>query len=387
MSERRRIIFLADNGGMGGAERSLILLLRYLNGSAYEKILICPPGDLSEEAKRYAEVLTMPMRLLSLKRPLPYISFACRLCGRVRELGADIIHCNSIPALQWGAVLGGILGVPVVAHWRDIRLRERRVGRLRFLLRAFSPRVRHIAISQAVKRAMVENGIREDAISVVYNGVDLEDFISTEARSVRREFGIPPDEFLVGMVGRIETWKGHLTLLEAVARLSDIPLKLMIVGGAEISSDINLLERIRYRVSELNLDSKVIVTGYRRDVERLISSLDAVVVPSEGEPFGRVVIEGMAAGKPVIGTRSGGIPEIIVDGVTGFLVPPKDHEAIAQKLRELHENPQMARAMGEAGRERVAENFTAQRYVRGIEEIYDSILSTSPRHSRDKGGH
>jgi glycosyltransferase involved in cell wall biosynthesis len=136
-------------------------------------------------------------------------------------------------------------------------------------------------------------------------------------------------------------------------------------------------KRLKSLVRSLDIDDKIIFTGFRSDIPRFISAFDIVVLASsEPEPFGLVVIEGMAAGKPVIATASGGILDIIEDGVNGLLVPCKDSKAMAEAILEIVFNKDKAQRMGLAARRRVAERFTMERQIKAVEELYDSLLGT-----------
>ena len=128
-------------------------------------------------------------------------------------------------------------------------------------------------------------------------------------------------------------------------------------------------------VKSLHIEDKIIFTGFRRDVSILILALDVVVhASSTPEPFGLVVIEGMAAGKPIVATAAGGILDIVEDGVNGLLVPPKDAKALSRAILQIMSNPDRAKQMGVAARRRVAEKFTVQHQVKAVQELYDTIL-------------
>ena len=188
----------------------------------------------------------------------------------------------------------------------------------------------------------------------------------------------------MGIIGRIDWWKGQNYFIEAMGQaVKTIPnLKGLIVG--EIYNDPDgrnrqYLKKLRSLINFLNLNDKIIFTGFRSDIPRLISVLDVVVhASSEPEPFGLVVIEGMATGKPVIATAAGGVLDIIQNGVNGLLVPCKDSKAMAQAILKIISNPEWAEQIGIAARQRVAERFTLQYQVTAVQKLYDSILELPP---------
>jgi glycosyltransferase involved in cell wall biosynthesis len=182
---------------------------------------------------------------------------------------------------------------------------------------------------------------------------------------------------MIGLVGRITEWKGQHVFIEAAAavRRKFPQARFQIIGSAMFAEEA-YEARLRARVRELGLEDCLEFTGFRADVQELIGRLTILVHASTtGEPFGQVVIEGMAAGKPVVATRGGGVPEIVVDGVTGLLVPMGEAAPMADAIVRLLSDPSSATAMGHAGRQHVADHFTIQHTARKLEAIYETILA------------
>jgi len=234
-------------------------------------------------------------------------------------------------------------------------------------------------ISRAVAESYITQGISSVKGTVVHNAVDLSEFsIDFDVAVVRREFGWTAQEHLVGVIGRLDWWKGHEYFLEAMAEVAQrIPdIRGVIVGEPE-NTPLNreYYQKLQSLTKSLHLEDKVIFTGFRGDVPRLMSALDVVVLSSSApEPFGRVVIEGMATGKPVVATAAGGVLDIIEDGVNGLLVPCQDSGAIADAVLGLLSDREQARQIGLAARRRVEEKFTVQSQVAAIQRIYDALL-------------
>lgn len=220
--------------------------------------------------------------------------------------------------------------------------------------------------------------IRARHLVTIYDGIDCQEFQPGGGDAVRREFGIPAGAPTVGIVGHLQTWKGQLLVVEAVARArkrhSD--LHCLIVGGVHRLGEAYAAE-VRARIAAEGLERHVILAGARSDVPACMDAMDVVIHSSiRPEPFGRVLIEAMALGKPVIAPRLGGPCEIVKDGETGALVAPRDAAAIADAIDHLLADPDRRRAMGRAARARVDAVFDIRHHVRAMEQVFDQILGT-----------
>jgi glycosyltransferase involved in cell wall biosynthesis len=204
---------------------------------------------------------------------------------------------------------------------------------------------------------------------VIYNGVDLDelDALRWDLPGERAKLGLSPEDCIIGCVANFNAVKGHLTLVDAFARLltqrPEAPLKLLLAGDGPMRSAIEA------RVAGHGIGSSVILMGRSQAVSREFQLSDVVVLPSETEGFSNSIIQAMAYRKPVVACRVGGNPEAIEDGVTGLLVPPKDPETLAQALDRLVADEALRRRMGEAGRERVTREFTKQVMLRKTEAM------------------
>ncbi len=205
------------------------------------------------------------------------------------------------------------------------------------------------------------------SLEVIHSGVKLEPFLQAndEQHSVKQELHLPHHARVVGMVGWLTPIKGPNYLVEAwhiVERdLSDAAL--LIVGDGPLRGELE--ELVRRNGS----NGSVVFTGMRQDVPRLMGTMDVVVLPSVNEGMGKVLVEAMALGKPLVATHVGGIPDLVKDGVNGYLVPPRDPAALAGAITDLLSNPEKARQYGEAGKE-IAPRFSAERMVEKIEQLY-----------------
>lgn len=242
-----------------------------------------------------------------------------------------------------------------------------------------------IYISGAIGADCAAQGIPQDQGVIIHNAVDLGEFaLASDPAAVRREFNWTDNERLVGVIGRLDWWKGHDYFLRALAQVKErLPdVRGLIVGAPETSArNRAYFQELRELARSLGLEESVVFTGFRSDVPRLMAALEIVVLSSSApEPFGRVVIEGMAAGKPVIATAAGGVLDIIEDGVNGLLIPGQDATAMAQAMLRLLLNPELARQIASAARERVGDKFTVQHQAAAVRRVYDSLTNTRSNH-------
>ncbi|MGQ9585484.1 MAG: glycosyltransferase family 4 protein [Anaerolineae bacterium] len=300
---------------------------------------------------------------------------ARQIVQAIRRTHSDLVHLNNILPLNRAGILAALwTGRPCVCHVRGL-------DPLQPIDRRLARRVRFfIYISQAVQQAQEAEGALAPG-QVVYNGVDLTGFESPMAReTLLREFGLPSDGRIFGMVGRLEPWKGHPVFLRALARLRERHPEAcgLVVGGLETNSP-GYAEELQSLAVRLGLEGRVVFAGHRTDALRLMTGMDALVHCSvTPEPFGRVIIEGMAAERPVIGSAAGAVPEVIQDEVNGLLTPPGDAEALAGAMARVLTEPALARRLAEAGRKTVLERFTVEKHASEIQSIYEKVLG-SPR--------
>jgi len=228
-----------------------------------------------------------------------------------------------------------------------------------------------VAISPEIAGDLDRLGIGRGKTSVVRLGLELEHLAGHPRGTLRRELGIPAEAPIVGIVGRLVPIKAHDLYLQAAARVveSDSDAHFIVVGDGE------LWDELHREASARGLDGRVHFTGWRKDLGEVYSDLDVVVCCSRNEGTPVSLIEACAAGRPVIGTRVGGVPDIITPGVNGLLVPSGDVAALAAAIKDLIADPARRTAMGEAGRRLVLERHNADRMVKELEDLYRSLLA------------
>jgi len=298
---------------------------------------------------------------------------AAALYGIIRQVEPQLVHLNDVVCVSRPGILAARrAGVPALCHLRALAWRNHFDRWLSHSLQGY------ICISQAVERHQRRLGGRTSPCWVVYNGVDLSLFEGLPSRGeVRTALGFSAEHFIIGCVGRLVPWKGQHVLLRALAELAPHypQLRVLFVGAPEAHSR-GYEDELKRLAHELRVASQVSWLGFRDDVPRLLRGMDLLVHASVApEPFGRVLIEGMAAGVPVIGTAAGAVPEIIRDGETGLLVPPGDVQALARAILRALSAPEERALWVQKAHEEVAEKFSLSSYVEGVQRVYERVLS------------
>lgn len=374
----QRVLFVDHAGVLGGAELSLLDIV----GAYGERgrVVLLAEGPFHDAlARRGVHVTVEPIRALSRVRKatrmpsLGALVDAWRVAGRVarRARDADVLCANSQKAFVVSVLAGLRAGRPVAWMLRDILAPPHFSGaNIRAVVMLANWRAwRVIANSRATAAAFVAAGGRASLVRVVHNGIDAAPFdavTDADARAVRASLGVPEGAFTVAMVGRFHPWKGQQVLLDALARLPGV--HAIIVGAALFGEDA-FAEALEQQAGRLGVRERVHFTGFRDDVAVLLRAADAVVHASVyPEPFGRVIVEGMLARRPVIATEAGGVPEIVTDGETGVLVPAADAAALAGAIASLRDDGARAAELAGRGAAMARSQFTVAAMVRGIEE-------------------
>lgn len=291
----------------------------------------------------------------------------------LRKVRPDIVHLNNTVPINRGEILGGRLaGARLLVHARGFE-------RLNHFDRWLSGMAQqYIFISRAVRDDFLRERGRVRAHEVVYNGVDARALQADAAEGVafRSQIGIPPDARVATMLGRIIGWKGQHVFVAAMRALAseDPNVYGLIVGGAEFFSE-EYARQVDAQVRDSGFDNRIRLCGYRDDIAAVLAASDVVVHASlEPEAFGRVIIEAMAAGRPVVGSMVGGVPELIEDGVSGLLVPPNDAARLARAVRRILDDRDLARRLAEGGLKRVREDFDIRLHLERVSKIYEAMV-------------
>jgi glycosyltransferase involved in cell wall biosynthesis len=381
MTTPARVLALDHAGVLGGAELSMLDVIAGLDEDVAVRLFA--DGPLREELERRGvdvEVLAMGAlgdvqkggHLPSLRALLAM----WRLSGRVANEGraVRVLYANSQKAFVVAALAGLRCRRPVVWHLRDLlgaphfsALNTRAVVTLANWCAA-----RVIANSRATAEAFVAHGGRRAKVRVVHNGIDTAPFdavTDADARALREQLS-PGAGYVMAVCGRLHEWKGQHT---AIAAMRELPGDCHLwIAGAPLFGEQAFEQGLRIQAAQLGLGSRVHFLGFRDDIAVLMRAADVVVHTSTlPEPFGRVIVEGMLARRPVIATAAGGVGEILADGRTGVLVPPGNAAAIAAAVQALRDDPPRAAAIAAAGSEHARATFSLGAMVRGVRAVLD----------------
>jgi glycosyltransferase involved in cell wall biosynthesis len=384
-----RVLFVDHTSELGGAEIALRNLLRYLDPlCVHKQTLLFSDGPLAKQLSGLCQVhvLQLSARIRETRKEslgwrsvfrarevAASLAYICRLTWRIRQMRVDIVHTNSLKSHLIGGIAARCAGCLVVWHVRDRVSNDYLPAFAVRLIRALSRIVPHaiIANSAATLEALAPAPLAQRAgmckAFVVHDGCELPSAIVPQPA---------PLPVKIGLVGRISRWKGQHVFIKAAALIKDeFPDVRFEIIGSPLFSEAAYEAEIKQLASGLQLGGQLHFLGFVHDIHRAIGELQILVHASTiGEPFGQVVIEGMAAAKPVIATRGGGIPEIVEDEDTGLLVPMNDEKALADAMATLLRDPVMATQMGLRARQRVREHFTIQRTAKLVEQVYRELL-------------
>lgn len=301
---------------------------------------------------------------------------------RLKSDSIDILHTHDSRSnvLGWLSLRGASIPWITFAHgwvnWKRTLSKDRLYAALEAMTVA---RAHHVIVASAHMRSdLLRRGIPESRITRIPYGIDTHRFSpGPPDPRVRAELGIPEDTFLVGTIGRIHPWKGHQYLVDAVPRiLAHRPhAHFLLVGDIAFESHRPFKENLEARVKSLGLRERFIFAGTRMDTPRLLRTMDLFVLPSIREPFGIVMLEAQACGRPVIGTRVDGVPETVEEGATALLVKPANPAALTEAVAALMGDRVKCAAMGIAGRKHVEDNFSVPAMVCKTQELYENVYA------------
>lgn len=387
-----RILYVHSSDELYGADRSLLRLVRDLDRSKFQPVVVLPNDvsyperPLSRELEKleipcYARPMAVLRRLYFTPKGLPKllqhgVRSAPQLQAIIQEHGIDLVHSNSSAVLS-GGIAAKQAHLPHIWHTREIYAKPRWMGKLMAaLLPNLSTRI--VAVSGPVKAQLIADGCPAEKIVVIHNGIDLERFgPKPEARQkLRQAWQIADDEILVGMIGRISKWKGQSDFVHAAQRLAtQYPNARFLIVGDVPPQQEELRTDLIQQINELGLQEKIRLEPFRLDTPEVFASLDIFVLPSSlPDPYPTVLLEAMASGLPVVATNHGGATEMVTTGA-GLLVPPSDPMTMAGALALLTEQPALRNQFATQARDEALSRFAVAAYVQNIQQLYEKELS------------
>ena len=347
----------------GGQYQALLTVLGLRRRGQRAALAAQPRGELFRRAAEGGD-----LHPLALWGDLD-LHAAWRLSRLVRDLAPDVIHAHDAHAVAVASLARTLAGrraaPPLVASRRvDFHLRGSAFSHWKY--RQVD---RFICASSAIRDMLAADGVPPGRTTVVHEGIDIDRIERAPRLDLHREFDLPPGCPIAGNVAALVPHKGQRHLIDAAAHLvREVPdARVLIVGAGELAG---ALER---QIRHLRLEGRVILTGFRSDVPAVLKGLDLFVMSSITEGLGTSVLDAMAAGLAVVGTRAGGIPESVVEGKTGLLAPPGDAPALARAIAHLLQDTVQRQAFGAAGRQRARAAFSAERMVGETAAVYAAL--------------
>jgi glycosyltransferase involved in cell wall biosynthesis len=352
--------------GWGGQEIRIVQEAIRFAELGYRVLIAYQEGGKIGEKSRIAGLPVYPIRLEYRIAPL-VIRTLLRI---IKNEKVDILHTHSSKDSWLAGVTGRIAGIPVVRS-RHLSTPVRQTWLATFVYRYLADVI--ITSGIHIKEALItRNGLNPEKIISIPAGVDIKRFdINIKGDKIRTEFGVEDSYPIVGTVAILRSWKGLHYLLDAVSKVASIfpQAKIIIVGDGP---QWNNLHR---QIQDLGIDRHVIMTGFRDDIPEIMSALDIFVLPSiASEATSQVIPQALAMGKPVIATNTGGLPEIIEDGVTGLLIPPENPDPIANAIIRMAREKEEAKEMAARGKDKTLKNFTFQKMIDRTAEVYYNVL-------------
>lgn len=359
-----KILHVESGRHLYGGARQVLYIVNGLAARGVENVLACPVGsEIAHAAGDGARVVPLTMRG-ELDAGL-----ALRLRRLIVQSRPDLVHLHSRRGADvWGAVAAGIAATPCILSRRVDNPEPRWMVAVKYRLYDHV-----IAISEGIRQVLIAEGLDPRRVTCVRSAVDAAPYLSAVDRGAMcREFRLPPDALIVGMVAQLIPRKGHRHLLAALPALrTQFPrLRVLLFGQGPLAP------ALRAEVATRGLQEVVQLVGFRDDLVRWLGGLDLLVHPAEMEGLGVALLQAAAAAVPVIATRAGGLSEAVADGVTGVLVRPGDVADLSAAVRRLLAEPALRRRMGEAGRARVLSEFSVDAMVEGNLAVYRRVRAS-----------
>lgn len=363
------VMHLIQGLEVGGLEIMVINLLRGLDPARFRPSVCCfdSLGPLADELKG----AKIPVTLLQRKPGIDW-RYILRLARFLNRSAVQILHLHNPTAFFYGTLAGKLARIPYIIyteHGRDYSAGLK----VRLAHRFLAKRVDQIiVVAQSGKRYLcTQEGVAESKIRLIYNGIDGRSFRNGQDGDLKEKLGLKPDQPVIGIVARLDPIKNHALLLQAMVQvIKEQPdAVLLIVGDGPLRNQLHAM------AAALGIQGKVQFLGTRTDIPALLKIIDVFVLCSLKEGLSLTLVEACAASKPIVATAVGGNPEVVEDGVNGWLVPSNDAQALAQAILSILGNRERAMQMGQKGYAVYREKFDIRAMVKSYQELYERLSS------------
>lgn len=369
-SGRIKVLYLSHAYNVGGAEEMVFNLVRHLPPDRYEPMVcaIHEPGPVGEEIRATGAPFCTLGRIPGFRDPLAVAAvYRC-----LREARPDVVHTFLLTASLYGRFAAIAARVPIVIG-TEVNIYEHKRRHHAVAERLLMAGTDAVVVSaESVKQFYVKQvGADPSRVEVIYNAVDFASLATSAPRdTLRARLGLPANALVAGTIARLTEQKGHVHLLDALAGTPALAgLHLVVVGDGPLRATLE------EQVVRLGLAGRVTFTGSRRDLGDLLSVMDLFVLPSLWEGLPLSLVLAMGAGLPVVATSVAGVPEVVEDGQSGWLVPPGNSAALGGALARLVQSSDERQRLGRAGREYVLPRFGVDGYIRSVSSMYERLLA------------
>lgn len=382
----KRILYLHAGAEMYGADKVLLELIKGLDSKAFEAHVILPNDGILVKALKQvgAKVKVIDYPILRRKYFNPkgifeyftsYNHYSKKIADYAKENKIDLIHNNTTAVLE-GIYLKRKLRIPLIWHVHEIIVKPKAISDfINILMGRYADKV--ITVSEAVANHVKKSSfIKEDQVQVIYNGVDNAIYHPMQAKPIREKFKIAVDATVIGMVGRVNAWKGQNDFLDAIIPiLEKNPKAVAFMAGSAFEGEEWRVQELDARIASLPVAEQIKRIDYYANTNELYNMFDIFVLPSTNpDPLPTVVLEAMACGKPIVGYRHGGVCEMVEEDINGLLAKPNDSEALSRLIQNLIDNLEKISEFGQASMKRQKEMFSLESYVKNFSYIYIELL-------------
>lgn len=378
----KNILYLHAGAEMYGADKILLELVTGLDKSKFHPIVVLPNDGILKDKLIENGIETYVVHYPILRRKYfnlkGIINYGLNYFGKSNEIvkllknkRVDIIHANTTAVLE-GIYLKKKLKCKLIWHVHEIILKPAIINKtISYLIGKYADKC--VAVSEAVKKHLIDSKfIDEDKVEVIYNGVDTERFNpSVENEYLYKEWNIPNEAVKVGMIGRVNAWKGQNDFLDAAEGLLKkySNLYIFIVGSAFAGEEWRV-DELKKKIADSQNKDRIIFSEFRTDTPEIHSFFDVLVLPSTNpDPLPTVVLEAMGCGTPVVGYNHGGVTEMVINGETGLLAEVKNSKDLGRKIQQALESDY--KLMGQKARDRAVKNFSEYSFINNFSKVYD----------------
>ena len=355
---------------VGGPEKQILAQSIRLGSASFNPLVVSfKEGAAGNFLLERAQSLSLPTRILEASNPFNPVVIM-DLCRIIRDDGIDILCAHGYKSNIIGRLASWRSRIPFVAISRGWTAENARIRFYERLDKRFLHYADHVvAVSHGQREKILALGVKREKVSVIHNAINLAEIPAAGPRLLREQLGLPVDALIVASAGRLSPEKNYGAMVQAAAEvITQNQQAYFVVFGEGF-----LRPELKQAIAAAGLTGRFLLPGFRTDLQAVLHEIDIFMLPSFTEGLPNVVLEAFAVDKPVVATRVGGTPEVVQDGVSGFLTAPDQPDLMAQHLLQLLNNPALRQTMGNAGHNHVREHFSFESQTEEYMKLYESL--------------